>query len=255
MNRSANSTARSDATLPGDGAINLQDRCRLPELMDDPDLDADQHHDALAGLRRLNRWSRSGAILWSELRRLAEEVSPRPLRILDIATGGGDMVVDVAKRAQSAGVAVQVDGCDISSQAIQYAQQFAEQHNPGQHRFFVANALTGDLPEEYDVLMSSLFLHHLDSDDAVTLMRQMSRACRRAILINDLRRTRFGYVLAVAACRLLTRSPIVHVDGPLSVRAAWSDSEVRQLAEEAGLNQPQLSHHWPQRFLLSWRKP
>ena len=104
------------------------------------------------------------------------------------------------------------------------------------------------------MLISSLFLHHLDSDDAVTLMRQMSRACRQAVLINDLRRTRFGYALAVLACRLLTRSPIVHVDGPLSVRAAWSDVEVQQLAAEAGLNQPQISHHWPQRFLLSWRK-
>ena len=80
-------------------------------------------------------------------------------------------------------------------------------------------------------------------------------AARRLVLVNDLRRTRFGFALAHLACRLLTRSPIVHHDGPLSVRAAFTSEEALELALEAGLAGAMISHHWPQRFLLSWRKP
>ena len=81
----------------------------------------------------------------------------------------------------------------------------------------------------------------------------MKELASQRVLINDLRRTRAGYVLAWLGCRLLTRSPIVHVDGPLSVRAAFSLDEVRQLAEECGLSGATLTTHWPQRFLLDWR--
>jgi len=68
-------------------------------------------------------------------------------------------------------------------------------------------------------------------------------------------RTRFGYALAWAGGRLLTRSPIVHTDGPLSVRAAFTLDEFGTLAERAGLRGATFRRHWPQRFLFAWRKP
>ncbi|MDB5341092.1 MAG: hypothetical protein JWN70_6711, partial [Planctomycetaceae bacterium] len=75
-------------------------------------------------------------------------------------------------------------------------------------------------------------------------------AARRTALVNDLRRTRLGYVLAHLACRLLTWSPIVRVDGPRSVAGAFTEQEVLLLAARAGYKDPHLSQHWPQRYLL-----
>ncbi len=234
--------------------VNLRERCRLPELMDAPDLPSDQHQAALAGLRRVNLFSRSTAILWPSLKRLAADNPTQPLRVLDIASGGGDVIAGLAKKAHRNGLDLQIDGCDISQTAIEYAREFTERNSPLNHQFFCINALQEGLPEDYDIVMCSLFLHHLEEPDAIKLLTQMSTAARRAVLVNDLRRTRFGYALAVVGCRLLTRSPIVHVDGPLSVRAAWSDEEVRDLADRSGMKSIELTHHWPERFLLSWRK-
>jgi hypothetical protein len=62
------------------------------------------------------------------------------------------------------------------------------------------------------------------------VLSEMAQACRRVILVNDLRRTSLGYAMAWTGCRLLTRSTIVHADGPQSVRAAWSELEVRNMA-------------------------
>jgi hypothetical protein len=47
---------------------------------------------------------------------------------------------------------------------------------------------------------------------------------------------------------------VVHLDGPQSVRAAFSDDEVHRLAAMAGLSGFAVTHHWPQRFLFRWAK-
>jgi hypothetical protein len=122
-------------------------------------------------------------------------------------------------------------------------------------RFFRLDALREPLPQGYDVLMCTLFLHHLEESDAVALLCRMATAARRSLLVDDLVRTRTGFVLAWVGGRLLTRSPIIHTDGPLSVRAAFGLQEVRGLAARAGLEPISIRRHWPQRFLMSWRKP
>jgi len=74
------------------------------------------------------------------------------------------------------------------------------------------------------------------------------------VVVSDLRRTRLGYAMACVACRLLTRYPIVRVDGPLSVAAAFTIEEARDLAARAGLTGTKISPRWPQRYLLVWRR-
>src|SRR5439155_9017041 len=96
----------------------------------------------------------------------------------------------------------------------------------------------------YDVVMCSLFLHHLSDEQAPVLLRAMADAAGSLVLINDLRRSRLGYTLAWLGCRLLTRSPIVHVDGPRSVAAAFSPEEALRIAERAGLHGATISRHW-----------
>jgi hypothetical protein len=83
----------------------------------------------------------------------------------------------------------------------------------------------------------------------------MAAAARRAVLVDDLVRSRLGFALVWMGRYLLTSSPVVHVDGPLSVRAALSIGEARDLAERAGLQGCTIRRHWPERFLLTWRKP
>ena len=95
--------------------------------------------------------------------------------------------------------------------------------------------LDGPLPEDYDIVMCSLFLHHLDDEMAVDLLSKMAAAARRLVVVNDLRRSTIGYLLAWLGCRLLTRSPVVHVDGPRSVQAAFSLDEIRSVLKQSGL--------------------
>ncbi len=81
------------------GLVRLQERRCQPELMDEPGLDPERHRQALQGLARINWLSASDRILWHPIRALARELAGKPLRVLDIATGGGDVPIRLWQRA------------------------------------------------------------------------------------------------------------------------------------------------------------
>jgi SAM-dependent methyltransferase len=231
----------------------LRSRRRQPELMDQPGLDERLHKTALAGLRRINRISGSGRIVWSAISQLAAAEPGRTWSVLDIASGGGDVAMDVSDRAARAGVAIQVDGCDISPFAVRYATDQAAERKAANVRFFQRDVLNAPLPEGYDVVMCSLFLHHLEEDLAIGLLSRMAAAAKRLMLVNDLCRSTWGFAAVWLGCRVLTRSPLVRVDGPLSVQAAFSIPEVQNVARKSGLSEASVERRWPCRFLLQWR--
>lgn len=233
--------------------MEIVERILQPERMDDPALDKALHRQALQGLERINRFSGSAGILWPPIRRLCRELNVRSLKILDIATGAGDVPIRLWRRARQAGLSLQIDGCDRSGQAVEHAQARADQAGVPV-RFFTHDPLASGIPHGYDVLLCSLFLHHLDEAQAKTLLGGMARAAGRMVAVNDLARSRVGWGLAFAGTRLLTRSAVVHTDGLLSVRAAFTLPEVRALARETELAGCSVSGRWPCRFLLVWRK-
>lgn len=224
-----------------------------PEQMDQPGLDAREHASALRGLGRINRLSGSASILWPRIARLARTRTTSHLRVLDVACGGGDVTVSLARAAARARLPVQVDGCDVSDVAVRFAERVAAERGVDS-RFFTLNASSDPIPEGYDVITCSLFLHHLDEAGAVSLLRRMAAGTRCLVLVNDLERTRRGYWLARVGCRLLSRSPIVRHDGPVSAAAAFTAAEALALAERAGLHGATLTRHWPERILLAWSR-
>ena len=108
-------------------------------------------------------------------------------------------------------------------------------------------------PTDYDVVISSLFLHHLTAEQAVQLLSGMKRTARHLVMVNDLVRCSRGLLLAHLAARLFTTSSVVHTDASLSVRAAFTVAEVRQMASAAGLTDVTIRRCWPFRMLMTWR--
>jgi SAM-dependent methyltransferase len=234
--------------------LDLHQRRRQPEVMDQPGLDEQAHASALTALVRINWWSGSAGTLWQPIRTLANSQPGRTLRVLDVATGAGDVPVRLWHRARRAGVDLHLDGCDVSPTALEYARHRAAAAG-ADVRFFPCDVLRDSLPPDYDVIVSSLFLHHLDEAPAVEVLRRKGQAARRMVLVNDLVRSRSGYVLAYLGTRLLSRSWVAHIDGPRSVEGAFTTDEALSLARQAGLDNATVARRWPMRYLLTWRRP
>jgi 2-polyprenyl-3-methyl-5-hydroxy-6-metoxy-1,4-benzoquinol methylase len=233
--------------------VNLTKRYLVGELMDAPDLAAKEHHQALHGLRRVNQWSRTASVIAGAIAVHCQNQKLASLRVLDLACGGGDVTVQVARQLNQAGVGAEVHGWDRSPTAIEFARrQDSRAGAQPQVQFEVVDAFADAPTQSFDVVYCTLFLHHLSDTEAEQLLKLMWRTASRLVLIDDLRRSTVGYALAVVGCHLLSRSPIVHVDGPLSVRAAFTESEILELSDRCALPRPSIKRHWPHRFLLAW---
>lgn len=242
---------REDASL----VVNLTKRYLVGELMDDPNLAVKDHHQALHGLRRVNRLSRTARLIANAIIQHSKNQKQGLVRVLDLACGGGDVTLQVSRCLKQFGLSAEVYGWDFSQTAIDFARQQCEIANHSLVQFDVANALVDVPSRSFDIVYSTLFLHHLSDDDARRLLGIMWRMSSQLVLIDDLRRSRIGYALAVVGCRLLSRSRIVHVDGPLSVRAAFTETEILELSDLCGLPRPTIQRHWPHRFLSTWTAP
>src|SRR4051794_32869177 len=103
----------------------LSTRRLQPEIMDQPELDPAEHTRALRGLERLNFASRVASRFWRELDRRARPSRGGSLRLLDIASGGGDVPLRLWRHARRHGVRLHVLGMDKSATACQYAARRA----------------------------------------------------------------------------------------------------------------------------------
>ena len=221
-------------------------------MMDQPDLDVRRHVHALDALGRANAISRTAAAVWPSIRAVSHGTVAPPMRVLDIASGGGHVLLSLARRAAREGMDIAWLGWDRSPVAIDYARTLAGRRGVERVRFELADALRDPMPAGIDVVLCTLFLHHLTETDAAALLRKMREAARRAVVISDLRRTRLGAAFTWAGCRALSRSEVFHVDGMRSVAAALTTDEARDLAAAAGLTGARISKIWPQRWLLTW---
>ncbi|CAG0987742.1 hypothetical protein PHYC_02117 [Phycisphaerales bacterium] len=220
--------------------------------MDDPSLDEREHRRALRALSLLNRVSAVVSSYAPFVERLARERGT--IRMLDVATGGGDVPVALALLAARRGLRLEMSACDISAVALAQAASHAAQAGVPitLHR---CDVLRTPLPSGFDIVTCGLFLHHLDEQPTVGALRAMAAATTGWLLVSDLRRTRIGMALAWAVPRVVSRSRIVRTDAVLSVRGAYSIGELRGLADDAGLHGAAINPAWPQRMLLSWRRP
>ena len=230
--------------------------------MDGLGLDRALHLHALDALGRVNRVSLTSARAWREVERI-RRIEGEPVRVLDVACGGGDVLIDIARRARSRGVAVELLGCDLSPVALERARMRADGERgdsepappgPTTVRFEQHDVLDAPLPGGHHLVLCSLFLHHLSHGDAGRLLRSLAAASERVLLVQDLRRTRLGYALAWLGLHLLTRSVVARRDGLVSVQAAFTLGEARALARDAGLPGAEVRPCWPQRFTLRWTR-
>ena len=229
----------------------LRSRGTGPERMDDPSLDPERFIGSLNGLRLLNGVTGSARILWPELLAAAKATPSAPLRVLDVACGGGDVPIALSRRLRAHGLRVEIDGCDVNALAIQQAEQHAERQGVPAN-FFRLDVLKEAIPDGYDVVMSSLFLHHLSGDQALVFLSKAAAAARGSVLIHDLVRCLPGLWLAQLGVRAMLCNDVCVHDGPRSVENAFTIDEVRRLALDAGLKGSRVETRFPYRLLLKW---
>jgi 2-polyprenyl-3-methyl-5-hydroxy-6-metoxy-1,4-benzoquinol methylase len=218
-----------------------RERARI-EYLDRPDLPRRELAESLADIARLNRVGPTRALLADVapfFARFQAERPKRPLRVLDLGTGGADVPVALARWARARGLRVSVVGLDVQHDVLACA-------TPQSRRLPEVRLVAGDAlrppirPGGVDLALCSLTLHHLPEDAVVALFRLMADVARLGFVVSDLRRSRPAYLAAWLATRLISRNRLTRHDGPLSVLRAYTPTELAKLSARAGL----ATMHW-----------
>lgn len=206
-----------------------------------PSVQLSQNLDDLAVIKR---WLGYDAALWRWLA-AASRRAGLPLTVLDAATGGADVPALIVGRAATTGLEVHVLGIDLHPQVAREARQRTQ----GLSRAAIvrADALRLPLPDaSVDVAVCAYTLHHFDPGNARRLLCELRRAARLGLIVTDLTRSWPAFSLAWLLLHLWgPQHRFSQRDGPLSVRRAYTLREMRQLAAQAGLPQPQVARRFP----------
>ncbi len=201
-----------------------------PELMDRPQPVSAELERDLKNLRQLNRWFGSHRLVLHFVRRWIKPGDQ--IRIVDLATGSGDVPRVIVDQARKIGAKVEINALDRQSATLDIARRLSADYP--EISYLEANLLEWQPSDRYDIVLCSLVLHHFSDDDAVRVLRRCRELSQRFILVSDLRR---GW-LATAGVYLLTalifREPMTKYDARLSAARAFSFAELGELAQTAG---------------------
>jgi ubiquinone/menaquinone biosynthesis C-methylase UbiE len=196
---------------------------------------------ALRDLAWINRHLGGRRLIRNEIPPLLRGL-PAPVRVLDVGTGYADIPRAIVRWARRRGLAMEMECLDHNRQVLELAIQASSTYP--EIRFQEGEA--GSLPFEdgsFDVVLSSLTLHHLEGDEPVEALREMYRVARRAVLVNDLRRGLWPYLVTRACLLAVSRNRLIRYDGPLSVRRSFLAGELERMAGLAGWKRIRISRH------------
>lgn len=202
-----------------------------PELMDRPQPVTPELVSDLRNLRQLNRHFGSYRLIENFLRRWI--LPGTAMRVLDLATGSGDIPRLVVDYARKVGATVTVAAIDQQSSTLEIARNLSADYP--EISFVEGDVLSfGEQGATYDLVLCSLALHHFEEDAAVRLLERCRELSNKYVLVSDLRRGVLASVGVYLLTALIFRDPMTRNDGRLSAARAFSFGEFKRLAERAG---------------------
>ena len=221
----------------------MSSRIDIEEWMDEPSQPEADVAASLHDIGRVNRFLGGTMVTLGHLRRLLRRhPAGVPVTLLDLATGGGDIPRAVVRWGRRRGLPFRCVCLDVNPVVLGIAER--ESAGYPELEFLRGDARrVGFADGAFDVVACSMALHHFGPEDAVQILREMDRLSRKGLVLNDLRRSRWGWLGIWLLTRLLPANRLTRHDGPASTLRAYTPAELRGLAEGAGLRNAEVHSH------------
>lgn len=196
------------------------------EMMDDPACSEELLFNTYRHFEVINRmFSRWRTVYARHIR--PHLAAGQTASVLDVGFGGGDIARNLVRWASRDGFDLRVRGIDTDERALRYVRA---QSWPAGITFDQAS--TADLcraGERFDFVISNHVMHHLSPEGIAALAADAQALSRRAVLFNDLARSKWAYRLFGAFGFLFLRDSFAAPDGQLSILRGFTRSELLAL--------------------------
>lgn len=226
------------------GTVNFATRWQQDELMDTESVSFEDFRACLVDLARVNTLTFARHPTLDFLTGLLPRIRSlgRPLEVVDVGSGYGDLLRDINTWAVKHGVPVSLTGVDLNPWSHRAASEATPTHCPIQ--WVRSNVFDYEPHAGIDVVVSSLFTHHLDNGEIVRFLGWMEKTARLGWSISDLHRHPVPYYFFRSFSKLARFHRFVQHDGPVSIGRAFTLSDWKALLNEAGIDSANVDLRW-----------
>jgi len=202
--------------------------------MDADWMPADEYARCLRDLASVNRVTLTHGPTLRWLRaQLATHDRSRPVVVLDVGFGQGDLLRAIATWARAEGLEVELHGVDLNPRSADEAR--ARTPSTLDIQSHTRDVFALEPPTRPDFCVGSQFTHHLADGAIVELLRWCERTATRGWFITDLERSRFAWHAFPLLCALAGWHPLVRRDGQVSIARAFRSEDWQVLLARAGV--------------------
>lgn len=227
--------------------ISLRHRSSEAELMDDLDCSGSVVNRTLRELDTINKLLGGNNVTIGGVARLLEGIGRLKVVVADIGCGSGDMAMRIVKWSKTRDLDLSVVGFDANPNIVRFAREACS--GVENVSFEVLNVFDKEYAgKTFDVVVATLFMHHLSDAQLVALLQTMKSQTRIGFVINDIHRHFISYHAIRILTGLFSRSAMVRYDAPLSVRRAFKRKELEDILHRAGIGSYSIKWKWAFRW-------
>jgi len=227
--------------------LDTSKRSDRTEIMDDLEMEGDLLSRSLAKLDWINKWLGGNNVTLKGLDQLiVGHPKDKVLKIVDIGSGSGDMLRLVTDKLRRQGRKVDILGMDANDFTVNYARTESSDYPEIKYQTEYVSADTFD-NLEYDILLGTLFLHHLKDDDIIEVMKIGTQKAKLGVIINDLNRSKIAYFL-FNLLTLFIPNPMIRQDGLTSILRGFKKEDLIKYSMDLGVKKYTIKWRWAFRY-------
>ena len=171
----------------------LNQRSTEPEIMDTAETSFAEFDECLRHIEIVNRATLGYRPVLSWLKKLLPaDTSGRPLTIIDVGSGRGEMLRQIWRWAKEKKLNVHLTGIDINPLSTASAKKSTPQDM--RIHYQTSDIFAMNTAQKADLIISTHFTHHLGNDELIRFVQWMDNHAVKGWFINDLHRHKLPYL-------------------------------------------------------------